>query len=342
MKKRSVLRSILGILLTAMLLTGCGASDKAANMTAGSAASRPQMQESFVTGNGIVMNDSVQMDAMEMPQENVSENGSTQVQDPLAGRKLIKTVNMTVETKEFDVLLETLETRVAQLGGYIESLETYNGSVYGGYRSRRNANLTIRIPQNQLTGFLDEVGNISNVIRRLENVQDVTLTYVDLESHKKVLEAERDRLIELIAQAEYLEDILTIESRLTEVRYQLESMESQLRTYDNKINYSTIQLYVEEVMELTPVAEETVWQRIAGGFSENLADIGDGLVEFAIWFVVTIPYFILWGIIIVIIIFLMKGLKKVLKSGKKKKSKSVETMSMQQENNGTENNGIVK
>ncbi len=343
MKKRSVLRSILGILLTAMLLTGCGASDEAANMTAGSAASRPQMQESFVTSNGIVMNDSVQMDAMERPQEeSVAENGSTQVQDPLADRKLIKTVNMTVETKEFDVLLETLETRVTQLGGYIERLETYNGSVYGGYRSRRNADLTIRIPQNQLTGFLDEVGNISNVIRRSENVQDVTLTYVDLESHKKVLEAERDRLIELIAQAEYLEDILTIESRLTEVRYQLESMESQLRTYDNKINYSTIQLYVEEVMELTPIAEETVWQRIAGGFLENLTDIGDGLVEFAIWFVVTIPYFILWGIIIVIIIFLIKGLKKVLKSGKKKKSKSVEPMPMRQENNGTENNEIVK
>ena len=68
----------------------------------------------------------------------------------------------------------------------------------------------------------------------------MTLQYVDLESHKKALTTEQDRLIELMEQAETVEDIITIEGRLSEVRYQLESMESQLRTYDNKIDYSTV------------------------------------------------------------------------------------------------------
>ncbi|MBQ7776694.1 MAG: DUF4349 domain-containing protein [Lachnospiraceae bacterium] len=331
MKKSSILKSVVGILVAAVLLTGCGAGDKAMNTTANSgSSSRPMVEESYVAGDGIMMNDSVAMESIEV--ESGSANGNAQVQDPLANRKLIKTVDMSVETKEFDTLLETLETRVAQLGGYIESLETYNGSVYSGYRSSRDANMTIRIPQEQLSNFLDEVGSISNVIRRSENVQDVTLTYVDLESHKKVLEAERDRLIELIAQAQQLEDILTIESRLTEVRYQLESMEAQLRTYDNKINYSTIELYVDEVMELTPVVEETIWQRISSGFVGSLEEIGDGLVEFAVWFVVNIPYFVLWIGIIIIAVLIIKGLKKVIKSGKKKKSKSVEPM--QQSDNG--------
>ncbi len=130
--------------------------------------------------------------------------------------------------------------------------------------------------------------------------------------------------MELIAEAEYLEDILTIEERLTNVRYQLESMESQLRTYDNKINYSTVYLSISEVMEFTPVAEETVWQRIKGGFSESLQDIGEGFLNFGVWFLVNIPYFILWIIIIVVIIFVIKGLKKVFKSGKKKKNRSAE------------------
>lgn len=316
MKKRSMFKGVMGILLAAVLFTGCGASDMAtSNMMTGSyGGSKDFAEESFESSDGLIMNDSVQ----------AGESGSTQIQDPLADRKLIKTVEMSVETKEFDKLMETLETKVTQLGGYVESLETYNGSSYSGYRNSRDANMTIRIPQNQLNHFLDEVGSVSNVIRRSENVQDVTLNYVDLESHKKVLEAERDRLVELIAQAEYLEDILTIESRLTEVRYQLESMEAQLRTYDNKINYSTIYLYIDEVMELTPVVEETTWQRITGGFVESLEEIGNDLVEFAVWFVVNIPYFILWAIVIVLIVLIIKGLKKLLKSGKKKRNKSVE------------------
>ena len=262
------------------------------------------------------MSDSLQVDSSAATGR--SESG-TEVQDPLEGRKLIKTVDMNVETKEFDVMLETLETRVSQLGGYIENLDTNNGSMYSSYRSNRYASMTIRVPQKQLNTFMDEVGTISNVVYRSESVSDVTLSYVDLESHKEALQTEYDRLLELVAEAQELEDILTIEERLTNVRYQLESMESQLRTYDNKINYSTIYLSINEVKELTPVEEETTGQRITNGFMESLQSIADGFVEFAIWFVVNIPYFILWIVIIVVIILVIKGLKKILKSGKKKK-----------------------
>ena len=65
-------------------------------------------------------------------------------------------------------------------------------------------------------------------------------------------------------KAESIEDIITIEQRLSNVRYQIESMEAQLRTYDNKVDYSTVHLDVSEVKELTPVHEETLWERISG------------------------------------------------------------------------------
>ena len=55
-----------------------------------------------------------------------------------------------------------------------------------------------------------------------------------------------------------MEDIITIEQRLSDVRYQLESMESQLRSYDNRVDYSTVYLYIDEVEVYTPVEEETV------------------------------------------------------------------------------------
>lgn len=236
-------------------------------------------------------------------------------------RKLIKTVNMDVETREFDSLMEAIQTQVKTLEGYIESMNTYNGSTYYGYHSTRNADMTIRIPATQLENFLNAISGISNVVRRSDNVEDITLTYVDLQSHKTALETEQTRLLELLERAETIEDIITIEERLSNIRYQIESMGSQLRTYDNKVDYSTVYLNIDEVEVLTPVQEETTWERISGGFVDSLKNIGNGLVEFIIWFVIHLPYLILWAVIVIIIVVVIRLL---VKRGDKKRARKAQ------------------
>ena len=216
-------------------------------------------------------------------------------------RKLIKTVNMDVETKEYDMVMSKLEQQINNLGGYIENSDTYNGSTYSGRYNERYANMTIRIPKANLNVLLDTVSDICNVVRRSDNVEDVTLSYVDMESRRNTLKIEQERLLALLDKADDLESIIVLEERLSEVRYRLESMESQLRTLDNQVDYSTVYLNVSEVKELTPVAEQNAFERIAEGFKDSLEDIGEGAVDFAVWFVINIPYFIVWGIILVII-----------------------------------------
>ena len=237
-------------------------------------------------------------------------------------RKLIRTVEVDVETLEFDKTIATLEEQTTVMGGYIESMDLYNGSRYSYYRNTRNANLTIRIPQDKLEEFLNTVSGISNVVSRSESVEDVTLTYSDLESHKEVLRAEHARLLEFMEQAETIEDMLAIENRLSDIQYQLESMESQLRTYDNKVDYSTVYLSVGEVEELTPTEEEeqTTWERITEGFTDNLFDVLDGLKEFVIWFVIHIPNLIVWAAVIAVIVWIIRS---IIKRHKKKKEANV-------------------
>ena len=111
-------------------------------------------------------------------------------------------------------------------------------------------------------------------------------------------------------QAESIDDIISIEQRLSDVRYQLESMESQLRSYDNQVDYSTVYLYINEVEVYTPVEEETVWERISTGFADSLKNIGEGLKEAGIWFVIHIPYLALWAVVILIVILILKKIKK--------------------------------
>uniref|UniRef100_UPI0040578ED8 DUF4349 domain-containing protein n=1 Tax=Acetatifactor sp. TaxID=1872090 RepID=UPI0040578ED8 len=308
-KKKLTVLCLAGYMIAA--LVGCGSADMyTSNTVADSAA--PEAEHYYATedvGGSYLMNDVA-------AEEYAVESGGTEtaVNDSAANvqsdRKLIRTVDLSVETKEFDLVLSTLEQQVNALGGYIENMDTYNGSNYSYYRSTRNASMTIRIPKDKMNGFLETISGICNVVRRSENVEDVTLAYVDLESHKNALSIEQTRLLALLEKAESLEDILIIEQRLSEVRYELESMESQLRTYDNKVDYGTVYLYVDEVEELTPVEEETTWERMLNGFKESIQDIVDGFVEFGIWFVVHIPYLVIWAIIIVIVVVVIKKFRK--------------------------------
>lgn len=251
-------------------------------------------------------------------------------------RKLIRTVDLDVETKEFDGMLAAIEEQVDLLGGYIESMNTYNGSRYSYGNSNRNSSLTVRIPKNQLNDFLDVVSEAGNIVRRSEDVQDVTLTYVDLESRKKSLETEQERLQELLGMAESLEDVLTIEDRLSTVRYQLESMGAQLRTYDNKVDFSTVYMSIREVKELTPVEEETAWERMTGGFMDSVRDVKDGFVDFFIWIVVHVPYLAIWAAVIFIIVMIVKLL---IRRGRRKRAEKLRKQTSAQSEAGANPQG---
>ena len=102
-----------------------------------------------------------------------------------------------------------------------------------------------------------------------------------------------------------MSDLLEIEARLTDVRYELERVTSQLRVYDNLVDYATIYLGIDEVKEYTPVEEETLWQRISGGFVRSLKGLGETLLDVAVWLIVNLPYLavlaaVAWAVIAII------------------------------------------
>lgn len=298
-----MLTGILIMLVSAGMLVGCGSS-----AGSGSASSSNQSSDtvgSMAEADMVMAGESEPLTMTTYDSTENSDSGVKESGNIAANRKLIKNVTMDVETEEYDMLLVTVENRITEIGGYIENL---NSSVNGGgsFPESRYAEVKARIPVEKLASFVSLVDEVSNVTSRNEYVDDITMQYVDLESHKKMLRTEQESLLRLLEKADTIEDIIAIESRLSEVRYELESMETQLRTYDNLIAYSTVQIYISEVERIAPVAEKGTWDRIKTGFGENVYRVGKGLKEFTIGLVIGLPFIFILALLALIVFIIVK------------------------------------
>ncbi len=225
----------------------------------------------------------------------------------LSERKIIKTASVRYETKTYDDFMGTLTACIRRYGAYIESQESYGGSPYDTYPSNRSAYLTVRVPLEFYDSFMQEAGTIGSITYRSETAQDVTMAYVDTESRIKSLRTEYDALLAILEKADKLEDVISLQSRISEVTYQLELHQSQLRKYDDLIAYCTVHIDVAEVEKVTPnVYEMTFSEKIRTGLSETFEDIGRDASDFAVWFVTSLPYFVIWGIVIIIVLLLLR------------------------------------
>jgi len=322
--KKTVLR-LVSVVLMVIAISGCGSKSEDYASSESYDASYATAGEEYATDDIYAVEEAAP--AMESPApaegesaKAVETNAATAVD---SNRKLIKNVNLSVQTEEFDTLMSKIDLRIEQIGGYAESTNV-SGKNYYDEASSRTANLTIRIPSSKLEEFVNNISEISNVTNKSESAEDVTLQYVDTEAHRDSLKIEQKRLEELLEQADTLEAIIALENRMTEVRYQLESYESQLRMYDNLVDYSTIYLYVEEVNRITPQVDESRWDRIRVGFVESLYDVASGFLDFIVAFIIALPFLIVWAVIITLVVLITKGILRYRKQRKEKKAFKVE------------------
>ncbi len=286
--------------LICSLLTGCGASSSSVEYATGAMKQEAAMEAPAAMDNSAMLTEESGTAATALPES----------------RKWIITVHMSAETDDLDALSAALEEKIAQMNGFVEDQSVYNGSAYSN-RRYRSASMTVRVPAELVDQFTEEVAGISNVVDKQKTLEDVTLRYVATEGRVKALETEEARLLELLSQAETMADLLEIEKRLTDVRYELENHASQLRLYDNQIDYATIYLNIKEVQEYTPVEDPTLWERITDGFGDSISDLGESLQDLLVFAIMAAPFVVVYGGILLV---LWIPAKRLLKKRKEKKA----------------------
>ena len=240
--------------------------------------------------------------------------------------KIIYSGDATIETTEFEQSVAALEKMIADCGGFVES-SSVNGSNYydssRGHSSRRTANYTLRIPSAKFAELMTGLSAIGNVPYTHTYTENVTAQYYDVQARLKALQAQESRLLEMMEIAETVEDVITIEDKLTDVRYRIDSLQSSLNNWDRRVAYSTLSISLKEVQVYTPetVTKITYGEELARAFTDALKNAGEFFKNLLVFLVSAIPTLV----ILAVLFFVFRPLlKKLHARGKARREKRAE------------------
>lgn len=308
--------SILLSVLLLLSLCACGALQDSkgesyyAAAPAEMPAAEPEMAADEAAYGGFAVNTAgMKTDSLDAPTAEKPEV------DP---EKIIYSADATVETTEFEQTLEKLQALVKQYGGFIES-SSINGSNYysqaRGYAGNRSANYTVRIPSARFSELMGSLSTLGNVPYTYTYTENITSRYYDVQARLTAYETQEQRLLEMMEKAETVSDIIAIEDRLTELRYQIESLQSTLNNWDRQVSYSTVNVNISEVTVFTPEAKLSYGQRLGLAVRNGLKSTGEFFSEFLLWFVEALPALLILAVLIVVVVIVIR------KSAKKRRAR---------------------
>jgi len=224
--------------------------------------------------------------------------------------KIITTVSLSMQTKEFVDTTNKLTNLIGKYKGYIENSNISHNNYYNSTRLKY-AEYTIRIPRENLSHFTLDLKGIGNIISENTSKVDITKQYRDTESRLKILEVKEERILALLNKAEKMEDIITLENQLSSIIYDKESLTANILDMDDKVDYSSLYLNIEEVAKLT--SEESIktsfWDKIVNAVKDSTYFFTSNIQGFIIWLIYFIPYGLILGVIAFIVFKFLKKRK---------------------------------
>lgn len=226
-----------------------------------------------------------------------------QVDDQGFNRMVIKTADMSIQVEDVRALEAALRTRIGTLGGYIVQSQSSGSDKY------LTMNISFRVPSDRFEEALSGVqGMAKEVLSSAISGDDVTEEFVDLDSRRQTLEATRDRLRELLARAETVEDTLKVTQTLTEYQVEIDQITGRQKFLSQSAAMSTINLAVSSVPAIAPIIPEEGWQpvTIARDALRDLVEFGQVLMSLAIVLLIWSP---VWGGLLLFCLFLLRRLR---------------------------------
>lgn len=193
-------------------------------------------------------------------------------------RKVITTGELSLEVDDASVTVDSIINITQTAGGFVSSSSVYDS--YYEDNTHKQGHVTVRIPASGFNFVIDEIGSLGRVTSKSISGTDVTEEYIDLSARLDNLELQEARLQEIMNMTETVEDVLDVEDELWRVRGEIESLTGRLNYLNNKIEFSTIHVYVTEPRPITH----------AWGLRDALSDSVEGFIASVNALIVFIGY----------------------------------------------------
>lgn len=218
-------------------------------------------------------------------------------------RKIIKQASVNIETKNSEELIKKINDNVKSANGYVSSLEENN------YNEYRRISTTVNVPPEKLDEFLVFLGENGTITEKSVVTSDITDSYTETESKIKAYETEEKALLGILEKCDNVQDTITVQNRLSEVRSELEAMKSLKEQYDSQISYSEVTISVVQV-ERESKTVKGFGAEVSEKFSESLYNLGQFFRNLAVFLLGASPYILIIAAVIAIAVIIIKRKRK--------------------------------
>lgn len=228
-------RRALGLVVVVLILQGCGGGGMAQSSGGGGSVADSSMEEAA--------------GGAEMASVQESQTATGTATEVVGGfdRMVVKTAELGVRAEDVRGSAEEAREVSARYGGEVLSSRVYAGS------GPVSADLVLSVPSGEFEVALDELRGLgTRIITDTVEGQDVTEEFVDLESRERNLLAAEESLLTLYERAESVDDTLTVERELTEIRGQIEEVQGRVQYLERRTASSEIILRLEPVATAAP------------------------------------------------------------------------------------------
>lgn len=292
------------MLLVLFTLVGCGGSDNTANGAHSEASKTSSPDIGYGSGSG---SGPQNPEFQDKPSLTSTSNSKSSIQ---TGHKIIQTGQITLETVKFDETISGIQNYVTSIGGYIQSSSVQGKGINtNNTPSKRIGTFVLRVPQSKHSEFFTSVTDYGSITYQESKGEDVTEQYFDTEARLKSLITQEERILAMLKKTDKLSDIIELERRLSDIRYQIDSLTGTLKKWDNLVSFSTITLQIQEVEEITKVTtkkSEGLFKRISSGFINSAKQLGILLQGILVFIFTILPFLILTIIVGLVVLPIIK------------------------------------
>ena len=227
----------------------------------------------------------------------------------LVEEKLVYRCQLDIETKNYAEDKENLMKLISEYEGIIQNSNEYDSDDYWyssdhvKTRGTKTLNLQVRIPSEKYKEFIGTVGTIGKVKRNSQQVDNISYDYYNTQADIEQLKIQEQRLLEMMEQAYTIEDMITVEDRLSEVQNELSKLQTKLVGLDTDVAYSYVDIELEEVFEYSAAEVEKpgffkrLGKEIVDGF-KAMIQIFEDIILFVVGAVPRLIPFAVFGFIV--------------------------------------------